>query len=190
MAKINIFNEFILTGILQDSELDQLIIETLEKHCSENKQRVLSNRGGFQTIDINNEIISKKLLDKATNMLSENFNFVKNFTLYLANAWINKNNSNDYNIPHIHPESDLSGVYYTKTFPGQGGELIFYRDNSKLIDNSKLKNILNHSETQTEITFEPKNNTIFIFPSYLTHSVSPSKVDNRISTAFNMDIVI
>jgi len=188
MAKIDIFNEFILTGVLQDSELDQLIIETLEKHYLENKQRVLTNRGGFQTTNITNEIISKKLLNKTINILLENFNFVKNFTLNLTDIWINKNNSNDYNAPHNHPSSDLSGVYYTKTFPGQGGELIFYRDNSKLIDNSKLKNILKHSETHTEFTLEPKNHTIFIFPSYLTHSVNPSKTDNRISTAFNIDI--
>jgi uncharacterized protein (TIGR02466 family) len=190
MTKINIFQEFIITGILQDNELDKLIIETLEKHCLENKQRIVSNRGGFQTNNITNEIILEKLLIKTNNLLLENFNFSNNFKLNLKDAWINKNNNNDYNIPHHHLMSDLSGVYYTKTFPGEGGDLVFYRDNSKLIDIFKLSKILNYSEIHTTYTITPQNNMIIIFPSYLTHSVEPSKAESRVSTAFNLNIII
>jgi uncharacterized protein (TIGR02466 family) len=190
MAKVNIFQEFIITGILQDNELDKLIIETLEKHCLENKQRIVSNRGGFQTTNITNEIILKKLLIKTSNLLFENFNFSNNFKINIRNAWINKNNNNDYNIPHHHLTSDLSGVYYTKAFPGEGGDLVFYRDNSKLLDISKLSKILNYPEIHTTYTFTPQSNTIIIFPSYLSHSVEPSKTEGRISTAFNLNIIV
>jgi uncharacterized protein (TIGR02466 family) len=190
MAKINIFNEFILTGILQDSELDQLIIETLEKNIVENKQRVKSNEGGFQTTDITNEIILKKLLNKTNNILQENFNFFKDFEINLRNAWINKNNKNNYNYAHHHIENDLSGVYYTQTFSEQGGELVFYRDNSKLLDSCNLYKVLDCAETHTEYSIKPINNMIIIFPSYLTHEVKPSKMDGRISTAFNIDLLI
>lgn len=190
MAKTNIFQEFIITGNLQDTKLDQLIIETLEKHYLKNEQRIASNCGGFQTTDITDDVICKKLLNGTINLLSKNFNFSNNFKLHLMNVWINKNNKNDYNVPHHHLISDLSGIYYTKTFPGEGGELVFYRDNSKLIEACKLEKILNCPEIHTKFTITPVNKMLIIFPSYLTHSVKPSKVDGRISTAFNLTITI
>jgi uncharacterized protein (TIGR02466 family) len=190
MAKVTIFQEFIITGILQDNELDKLIIETLEKHCLRNEQRVISNEGGFQTTDITNEIILKKLLNKTNNILQENFNFLRQFKISLTNAWINKNNKNDYNRPHAHIPHDLSGVYFTKTFSEQGGELVFHRDNTKLIASCNLRKVLDSSEIHTQWSIEPKNHMIIIFPSYLTHEVKPSKVDGRISTAFNIDVLI
>jgi uncharacterized protein (TIGR02466 family) len=188
MAKINIFSDFIIAGVLEDNEIDAQIYDYLEKSKQLKKCKQLSNIGGFQTEDITDKIILNKLLLKSQNLLIEHLKF-KNLKLnfVLDRAWINENNKHDYNEYHYHPGTDISGIYYTKTCK-EGGELIFLRDN-KAIEYTNLNMVLDCPDSHTFYKVKPTPKSILLFPSYLTHAVRPSVEDGRVSTAFDLNIL-
>lgn len=108
-----------------------------------------------------------------------------NRTVELSNMWFCINRFKDFNKPHNHPFSILSGVYYVKV-PKNSGRLVF--KNSNAIDNFihagdiKNYNIYNASEW----FMEPEENMLYIFPSWITHYVEPNlSKKERISIAFN-----
>ena len=87
----------------------------------------------------------------------------------LGNMWANINPPGGYNVPHIHPNSLFSGVYYIKAPKNSG------RKEGKL-----------PKELWREVYLEPVEGRIIIFPYYLWHNVTPNKSnDIRISVSFN-----
>tara|TARA_R110000796_G_scaffold26821_2_gene74114 strand:- start:58 stop:645 length:588 start_codon:yes stop_codon:yes gene_type:complete len=103
----------------------------------------------------------------------------------LGNMWANVNPSGASNMPHMHPNSLWSGVYYIKT-PENCGSL-------KIEDPrfASLMSMPNRKEPWPkhcvrEIAYEPVAGRLLMFPSYLMHRVEPNKSnDIRISISFN-----
>ena len=156
----------------------------------EEKQGVtVSNRGGWH---------SKELILPIPTELETLFNDLTIFVndvaarhtgannLKLGNWWININGKYDYNMPHDHQNSILSGVYYVSVPQPNMGNLILHRDDtaeyfltSKVERQPTAPNMLSVECPVEESKF-------YLFPAWTKHSVERNEGDEeRISIAFN-----
>ena len=95
----------------------------------------------------------------------------------IDNAWININKSGDYNTPHIHPGSVLSGCLYLKV---PAGDIYF-------IDPRPMHRFTTPMEQSTYKSIKPMEGSCIIFPSWLEHGVTPYPGEgDRVTIAFNM----
>lgn len=106
--------------------------------------------------------------------------------LVLGNWWININGKHDYNTPHDHQNSVLSGTYYVSVPEDNMGNLLLHRDdNAQFFLTSKVKReetMANSLNIQCPI----KESMFYLFPSWIKHSVDRNESDlERISIAFN-----
>ena len=112
------------------------------------------------------------------------YNVESPFKLHFLDLWFNINKKYDYQEFHIHSESHISGVYYLKV-PKNSGDIRF-----KGINNNNMFPLKNTSSTiyrNSGFTYEPVDDDLILFPSYLEHMVTQSKNDDlRISFAFNV----
>tara|TARA_R100001591_G_C4270984_1_gene162413 strand:- start:121 stop:690 length:570 start_codon:yes stop_codon:yes gene_type:complete len=187
MAKITIFKDSILLDSLKNKKLEKLIKSILENEINLNSSVRFSNVGGYQTKEIWNEEVCLPILSKASNLITENFNFQK-CKFKMLNLWINKNFKNNFNMMHNHPLSDFSGVFYLDV-PENGGELIFYRGdrcNQILNIQSKISNL----DFNENFVLKPLKYQFVLFPSHLLHMVFPHSEDAaRICVSFNIKVI-
>lgn len=192
MPKHIIFTRSIVQDTLVNIKLSNEILKILEqeknkKYFSEyNENYYLKNREGFQTKFLDNKLISEYILKKSMELIVNHYEFNKKIKFVLSNFWINSNKKGDFNIPHTHPDSDFSGIYYLNV-PKNGGELIFLLENKSLTFGNTC--FLNSSDFIDSISLSPKNNMFVLFPSGLSHMVSPHNEDiDRVSLSFNIKI--
>jgi uncharacterized protein (TIGR02466 family) len=152
--------------------------------------RIASNKNGWQSnfILYNKYTEINKLIEYISKQLPEcikDFGIKKEFSFKIINYWININNKNSSNAPHIHPESLLSCIIYVKA-PDNCGNLFFRKDAlltyilDKYCDNS---NELNFSS----VKYVPEVSKVIIFPSYMEHYVEQNLSDEpRMSISFNI----
>ena len=102
-------------------------------------------------------------------------------------AWINISGPGAYNQVHDHPGCILSGVFYVKS-PKDCGNIEFRHPSI-----SKMERDWSHvAEENNKYTshvwrFIPKENTAYIFPSWLDHQVfANNSGEDRISISFNI----
>eukprot|EP00039_Didymoeca_costata_P012429 m.179570 g.179570 ORF g.179570 m.179570 type:complete len:552 (-) comp15480_c0_seq2:70-1725(-) len=79
-------------------------------------------------------------------------------------AWAAINRVGDSNFPHVHPDAELSGVYYVSV--GDDRSPLYF------IDPRRNKN---DNPQQHLFSVHPKNGSLVLFPSYLEHFVPPQK---------------
>ena len=106
--------------------------------------------------------------------------------VYITSAWVNINdNRAAHNHEHVHNDT-YSGVFYLQV-PEKSGKLSFTNPGlNKLWQGSLLVETRNKF-TAEHLKFEPKEGQIYIWPSYLPHSVLPNDHDeSRISISFNI----
>jgi len=172
-------------------------LSLLSNFCFEQQKlsegRVLSNLGGWQSNDLNDEnkliVNLKKTIFQHVDWYSKKFNM--NNSLKLANFWININGYKDCNNTHFHPNNILSGVFYIKV-PENSGKIKFHNPASDLIEACLTNHISQYNTINSACwTFEPEENMLLIFPSFLKHNVLPNmnKEDKRISISFNACII-
>jgi len=104
----------------------------------------------------------------------------------LGNMWANINYKGCSNRPHVHANSLFSGAYYIKV-PKNSGALKVNdpRQGTHFIKPS-TKKVKLPIYFSSEIQFEPKENRIIMFPSWLEHCVEMNESDDiRISVSFN-----
>jgi uncharacterized protein (TIGR02466 family) len=187
MAKTEIFQEIILSDTFKDNKLEQEVLNVLEIEQQKNNGVLLSNRGGFQTQPITNEIICDTILKKCFNLMLDNFKFKINFKILLQNLWINENKKNCFNTPHVHSNSHFSGVYYLNT-SNQNGEIVFYKDNAFGVNG--LNHFIDFNSFNDTFSIKPHNGLLLLFPSWMRHMVNPHYEDlSRISVSFNLECV-
>lgn len=167
--------------------------KSIADYCNEvrNKKQgvVISNRGGWH---------SKELILPIPNELEKLFNDLTIFVndvgarytgisdLKLGNWWININGRYDYNMPHDHQNSVLSGVYYVSVPETNMGDLVLHRgDNAEFFLSSKVKRETTMANALS-VTCPVEESKFYLFPSWVKHSVerNNSKYE-RISIAFN-----
>jgi uncharacterized protein (TIGR02466 family) len=173
-----------ITGIDNKEILDYCLRLKKEKEGVQ-----ISNRGGWHSKDLiyplpQNLITLLTDLTLFVNEVCSKHTGITN--LELGNFWININGKGDFNMPHDHQNSILSGVYYVSV-PEKGmGNLVIHRGDtaeyfltSKIYRENTLCNI-------GEIQKEPIESLVYLFPSWVKHHVEPNQSEKeRISIAFN-----
>jgi hypothetical protein len=167
---------------------DELIDYVYDCKKKDPKGVSLSNRGGWQSegFEIINEDDVLQLF--LINCLS-NFPPIKESVQLRGYAWININKPGDYNIKHVHPTNNLSGVLWIKA-PQNSGDIIFDSPNvfesfleNKSYDDDFKKSIC----IDDSYHFYPTEGRMIVFPSHLQHHVQENKSsEDRISVSFNI----
>jgi uncharacterized protein (TIGR02466 family) len=126
------------------------------------------------------------------NMLYKQMDLQPNTKLDIFRAWININNTNAIDTPHVHPDSVFSGVYYVKgSGVEENGSLVLHSPvsalqhciNPKLIVKNNYFNCFAH-------TIVPITGRLVLFPSWIMHNVQKNYLpEERISIAFDAIIV-
>jgi|TARA_B100001094_G_scaffold177055_1_gene171018 uncharacterized protein (TIGR02466 family) len=104
----------------------------------------------------------------------------------LDESWYNYSQPGMWQEFHMHPESDISGIFYV-TAPKDSGNIMFNPPASaynfhKLTHRAK--------NMQPNIWFEPIVGRLLLWPSYLEHMVVKNKSnEERISIAFNVKLI-
>jgi len=167
-----------------------VIADLCRSLVKDDKGRNISNRGGYQSNDI--DLSNKSFADFFANIEFHATGFAASVltakTQFMHNAWININNYGDYNVVHNHPYSHISGVYYLKT----------PKDCGRLVLQNSAKDVLQYYEVDAgikqrnqynsqEFVLEPEPGKLYLFPSWINHYVQPNRNRNeeRISIAFN-----
>jgi uncharacterized protein (TIGR02466 family) len=171
--------------------------DIIKKYCldlqSKDAGKFVTNYGGWQSSDIRGY---NKELSELIEQISHKMNHVKsilglknNVNISLGNYWININGKGGFNIPHVHPFSLVSAVYYVNV-PKDSGKLVFenpiqQHDYVMKPDTVETFNGINSGYWNVE----PEQGELIIFPSWLRHWVEPNNTnENRISIAFNLQI--
>jgi uncharacterized protein (TIGR02466 family) len=154
---------------------------------------IRSNVFSFQSDNIDLELpVLGSLIHNILQQCNIMHNFIglkKNLKPKMGNLWINIHPKGGANIPHSHPGSYFSGVYYPKC-DENSGKLFFihpasnfeYHNNRYTIDNFTVKN-------GARAVVVPQNNKLVIFPSWGVHYVTPNESEeDRISIAFNVKV--
>ena len=153
--------------------------------------RKRSNEGGWQSEPIKN--LSKNLIKE----LNKNVSFFAKkiglkTPLKLTHLWANINNYNDYNVSHIHPGSQLSGVFYLKV-PKNSGNIVFVNPvGNSLLYNWNGNHITSYNNyTSYKFTYDSETLRLFLFPGWLNHYVerSQNEKEERISISFNYEYI-
>ena len=148
--------------------------------------RVISNYGGYQSPDI--KAGECKALDRLLQTINEEVDFCTDQVglkpLELYNVWLNINPPGAYNDLHNHVGSVLSGVYYIDADPSQGNIQFERSDNADYHMPIEVEKPTYF--TSTRASYASKTNALYIFPSWLKHSVqgNTSRRD-RLSISFN-----
>ena len=174
-----------------NEELENYILDLKKKYKNGQKK---SNCGGWHSpfFDLTKDSPAKKFLlivqkftrEVIINEMGWKYNPDK---VKIDPIWSIINKKSSFNIHHNHPNAYLSASYYVK-YPKNSGNIKFYDPKEqKNIRYPKIKNYTDLSAAITEIT--PNEGDLFIFPSYLYHSVAENLSEkDRIIISFNVDI--
>jgi uncharacterized protein (TIGR02466 family) len=141
--------------------------------------RQVSNRGGWQSDFIGDGECDE--IDNLKPILNDKVNEIiepGQKKVFAHSTWININPPNSFNIPHIHPATEFSAVFYIKSNETMGNICFVRRNVSE--DILKYKQDVNICE-RPSITGK-----LYVFDGLLTHYVEKNLSDeDRISIAFN-----
>ena len=110
----------------------------------------------------------------------------------VVDSWFGVNSGIAMNVPHSHPNSDLSGIIYIEVPPNVAsadtvdGNLFFEDPRGGLFDNDQH---LPFAQFNEPLQITPKVGDTVIFPSWLRHWTAPSftaRSEPRIAFAFNV----
>jgi len=174
--------------------------QELINYCYEQKKKnpsgtIKSNRGGWQSDDevfendLNGSILLGHIKNNIEYCLQNDLSITNIFNLQYGNFWININFKKNYNFPHNHANSALSGVFYVK-IPQRSGRLVFLKNHNETNDLFFRKEDFKEKNNLNPYFFvDPKPGRLVLFPSYLLHYVEENESnDDRISLAFNLQI--
>ena len=165
--------------------------------CLEMKQngfrnRTVSNRGGWQSTNINLSAYSEfqELNTEIQNSLRHIASTIDDKIILKASSpWININERNNFNTPHNHSSysSTLSSVVYIQVDDDTGR--IYFEDNFSPMVYYPHMLPSTRKLFITKERFTPKTGMMLTFPAWIPHGVEPSKSDlTRISIAFNISV--
>ena len=172
---------------------DKIDVDGLEEKSyklkKESNGRIISNRGGWQSHNIEeNPLFSKLVNDIEQKALEVHDNIYHKNTgkFKVVEMWVNVNSSKSYNASHIHPNTDLCGNIYVKTSKNCGNT--FFED-PRMVHrmNDPYNNTLMNRLTFKQVYYKPETGVLLFFPPWIQHGVEPNMSDeDRIGIAFNM----
>ncbi len=102
-------------------------------------------------------------------------------------AWANVIDCTGAHVEHFHPGAFWSAVYYVRVDPGEGGQLMLYDPRGAMTQMHAPDLLLVGGGGERQVAFTPEAGQLVMFPSWLTHSVTPYAGDGRrISVAINL----
>ena len=150
----------------------------------------MSNHGGWQStafpVTTKEDVLQSLLI----NCLSK-FPSVSESVNITISAWVNINKTGDYNVRHVHPDCDLSGVLWIKCPPNSGAIRFVspYEFQDYNLIKSYTEDFKNENNFNQKFHVTPTEGKIIIFPSHLHHLVEENKSnDDRISVSFNLKL--
>jgi uncharacterized protein (TIGR02466 family) len=178
-----------VTRIKLQENLKEIYNFCISESKRQNSQ-IKSNSGGYHSNNLN---IEEPVLKSLVNSIELNANLVSkelfkiNIKLKIDSMWFIINKYKDFNLPHTHTFSKISGVFYVNV-PKNSGDLVFLND-------TKIENYLNEQDiyeynlnNSSSYFITPEINTLYLFPSWLNHYVKPNlSKEKRVSISFNLN---
>lgn len=185
---------------------DQQLINSLKTICTTDKRgeskRANSTVGGYQSSE---DFLSSKdptivkLVDQIKKALEKYFpsfyqahtgnafEVEKSAFNFIIWGWYTVLRSSQWNSPHIHPRSSISGIFYVDTpTTGHDSTSTDYSGWVGFLDPRCGSQLWPLPNQMTQMYFPPVPGSLVIFPSYLYHFVAPFSLGGeRISIAFN-----
>jgi uncharacterized protein (TIGR02466 family) len=113
---------------------------------------------------------------------SINTNLDLDHKLEWVDSWVNFSTKGHYQHMHVHPNSDISGVYY---YQANGESELHFQHPVQLAEFARFP--YHYCHTHDNTNYIGYTGGIILFPSWLYHSVLENLSDNeRISIAFNI----
>lgn len=108
---------------------------------------------------------------------------IQKYPLKLNESWVNIHSAENYQEPHVHPNSVISGVYYVKA-PKNSGDFMLHSPYKYNMLTPPTTSDLPLTRNFMPIT--PENGLAIMFRSFVEHSVQSNKSDQeRISISYN-----
>jgi len=102
----------------------------------------------------------------------------------LTGSWFNINRKYSSHGEHNHIPDTISGIYYVQA--EEDDARISFHDQNKSSNWPWKSGVIETSYTKNIISFKPQTGRLYLFPSYITHSVEQQLKDKeRISISFN-----
>lgn len=148
--------------------------------------RAVGNYGGYQSNDV--RAGDSEQIDKLVDYLNQEiFSCAKQVglsQLQIQNIWLNIDPPGAYNDLHHRPGSVLSGVYHVDAHDNQGNIQFERTDSAEYHIPAQIEKETYY--TCTRATYAAKTGALYIFPSWLKHSVQGNRSNSdRISMSFN-----
>ena len=196
MKVVTIFPTLIIINELDNfKEIENDLIDfTYEERSKDNKGVSVSNIGGWHSkphYSSYENILSSVILQGINKTLGSSNVFKSNTKIKILNLWVNINQKGNLNSKHLHPRSDLSGVFWIKA-PKNSGNLRLYSphtyDHAAQIQYFS-EEFKNKAQIKASYEINPSAGSLILFPSSIYHDVAISRSDeDRISCAFNIKI--
>jgi uncharacterized protein (TIGR02466 family) len=158
--------------------------------------RTISNAGGWQSknLDFNTPELQELLQAIWVRLLQmkDSIGIKDSVPMSITDIWVNINGKGNFNRPHAHPQSVISGVYYVDADPAISGDIVFQNPivtHGYHWDKNWFKEGVNETISSSSCYYKPETTKIILFPGWLWHYVEPSNSDKtRISIAFNTGV--
>ena len=189
MSDKNTTFHHLFPSVIYEAQLN-LNIKYLNDYCFKLKKSfngvLKSNHGGWQSPSMKHSDLPtlSTEIEKHANIFKKSFLFKD--LIKLGDMWINT--YKDYNREHGHPLLTFAGVYYVKV-PEGSGAIEFIHPAADLIqrDWRGLEKEKYNNYNSSQWSFEPRENMLFLFPSWLKHCVLPQEnKEERVSISFNL----
>ncbi len=113
---------------------------------------------------------------------------ITNQLVKITSMWSIINKKNSFNERHHHGNSALSAAYYVQA-DENAGDIVFYDPRNAFTFSHPSSTKVNDLNAQIK-SIRPKSGNLVLFPSYLDHSVNPSKSEkDRIVISFNVSLI-
>ena len=182
LQELQLFPTFLYSveNFLNKKEMDQLLKYILKQNKPSNytfrTEGLEQNKKQYKSLSNKIKLVSKDIFNRQK-LVQEDFE--------ITSMWSNIMNEKNFEPPHSHANSFLSGVYYLKIHD-DSSNIIFLdpRSQSKVISPKVLEWTIHNSSIWW---IKPKQNSIIFFPSWLQHHVEPNQSKEiRVSIAFNI----
>ena len=166
--------------ILESSSIKELQLDNniATRHGKQSKNTLFHSKG--PSINQLKKIIEIKIYDYRHSFLNSNCRFMNFFpNQYKFDSWIVNLQKYGYQIPHIHANGWLSGIFYPNDVTENSNQYGYIKFSLRPFDMPVKKNYQSQ-------TYRPKKGDLILFPSCLTHSTIPNNHDDhRLSIAFD-----
>lgn len=173
-------------------ELKSTIVPTFLDIEKNDKEPTQYTANGYTNFDKNQQTLEMPELEDLRNFIGTTVQRANQFAglkggVYFTGSWFSINRQHSYHERHNHLPDVWSGVYYVQADHLDSG-LSF--TNSNTLSNWPGVPVERTTDYNSPVvTCGVETGVLYIFPSYLWHSVDQQKIDQeRITIAFNMRV--